>query len=175
MKLHFLALACLLGIAFIPRVGFSQTSVSFEHELAVNGFPSTIDEHPSAADAASVNSRALAEFNRSNPQAAQATWSQDKSGSSVRFVSSGLISQESYDSKGHWYYTIRQVKAGHIPVDVVNKAAQEYPYSAVEHAWYVHSKEGEGYVLTLNDTGDIRMVLVTDEQVQLLSNNGKEK
>lgn len=112
--------------------------------------------------------QAYRHFVRNFSQAAEESWSKQTSGYQVRFKSSGVLCQASYDRFGNFMYGVRFLEAGQIDGQILKKLKHEFPGYEPDIVSEINNESRTVYMITLKNQYSMKSVLFKEGSFQVI-------
>ena len=179
LSLGFTSFAALSNPALAQRyndpVAFNDTKAfkSSVRYIAALENPAYLGEL--AADAKTVNNKALKDFGNRFNNPANAKWFSDNNGFVSYFMKDGYGNRAYYDKKGHWKYSLLFYSEDKLPRDIRNIVRSQYFDMQISLVEEVQTTEGMGYIIHVEDHQLIRILKVSkDGEVQIMQELTKQ-
>lgn len=114
-------------------------------------------------DIKDVNVRALKDFQNRFNDVAGVKWFSDNNGYTTYFNKDGFNDRAFYNKKGLWQYSLIFYTEDKLPKDVRSIVKSKYYDLVIYMAEEVHTVDGKGYIVYLEDNSQIRIVKVSSE------------
>jgi len=176
--LSVVVMACLAFMA-IPKTSFSQTKSNISNLLTISApsliVPMTTVLSPSltvsiakmAAINANLNAKnkAFRNFNRSNKNAMNVTWSDVQGGFIAHFSTLDLDRRVVYNKRGVWQYNLDTYMEESLPTDIRNLVKQQY-YNCKILVCYTYEINGSPvYIVKMEDNKTIKTLKIFNDEI----------
>jgi hypothetical protein len=115
-------------------------------------------------DVKNVNARALSDFQFRFNDVSQVKWFSDDNGYTSYFMKNGYNDRAFYNKHGRWLFSLVYETENSLPKDVRAAIKSVYYDWSINVVVEVHSIEGEGYVVYLEDKTKYRILKVNSDK-----------
>lgn len=155
---------CVLAQNSAMPVAFNDNKSFRSSVRDVAALESPADMGTFVPDAKSIHTRAIKDFETRFNNVADARWYSDGNGFVSYFVRDGYGSRAFYDKKGRWQYSLIFYGEDKLPKDIRTMVKSTYFDMAITLVEEVHTNDGKGYVIYLEDKSNIKLVKVNSER-----------
>ena len=124
-----------------------------------------------AADAATVNMKALRDFAKSFKNAKNEKWYVVEDGFFANFTDNGVDTKVAYDKKGVWHCTMHTLNEGQLPFNVRNVVKSKYYDFKILVAYEIEHNNGTAYILKIDDGKTLKTLRVVDGEMEIITDN----
>ncbi|HEY6979052.1 MAG TPA: PepSY-like domain-containing protein [Chitinophagaceae bacterium] len=165
-------IAILLIVVSATNVNAQDNTVAFNSQDFKNGY-SYDNSNSAAANAATVNMRALRDFARSFKNAKNEKWYVAEDGFFANFTDNGVDTKVAYDKKGVWHCTIHTLNEDQLPFNVRNVVKSRYYDFKILVAYEIEHNNSTTYILKIDDGKALKMLRVVDGEIEIITDNIK--
>jgi hypothetical protein len=112
------------------------------------------------------NTKAVRDFSRTYPDAANVRWYSVKDGFLVYYIDNDINAKSAYDLKGDWTYTIRWLDEFKLPNSVRHLVKSTYYDYAIRLVAEISNKKQTYYRVQMEDNASFLTVIVADDVME---------
>jgi hypothetical protein len=128
-----------------------------------NAYPAAIDN----SNTATINTRALKDFNKNFKNAGKADWSKIKDGFVAEFKINGVNTKVYYNQKGRWSSTLRTYDQYKLPKDIRKLVRSTYYDYDIYVAYEITIEDQTIYLVKIEDHETVKTIRVTDGEMDV--------
>ncbi len=172
MKKIFLAVAAsaLLAIASIHTANAQSVSTNDVKLSLAFAEPASLHNTGTATTSASINMRALKDFQKSFKNADASWYLTEDGGFVASFTEDNISNSVGYDKKGNWLYNIKRYDESKLSKDVRTEVKSTYYDFNITHVEEVQVNEQTIYIVHLEDAKNMKTLRICDGDMEEVQN-----